>query len=179
MHLWLIHFKLCLHFDLVGFGLWLYRLQRWEWFMYRIWFRVDFVTVHWPRSLRAPFILFMKFRFRRSPFVIITVWIGIVSTMSSNSTLSSVARFFDSLSIRFNFCFSYLPQGNNSQRKKLKKFLTLLDVFEFGSFENFTRLNLDAWSLDHINVYEIYRMVGEISWCFCVYCVVINNFYTK
>lgn len=37
----------------------------------------------------------------------------------------------------------------------------MLDVFEFGSFENFTQLNLIDGSLDHITVYDIYRRVGE------------------
>lgn len=64
-------------------------------------------------------------------------------------------------SIFNKFFSSYLPRGNVTQRLKLKNFLTLLDVFEFGSFENFTQLNLKEWSFDHINVYDIYRRVGK------------------
>lgn len=53
-----------------------------------------------------------------------------------------------------------MPRGNETQRSHLKTFLTLLDVFEFGAFENFTQLNLTDWSFDDISVYDIYRKVG-------------------
>lgn len=45
----------------------------------------------------------------------------------------------------------------------MKTFLALLDVFEFGAFENFTQLNLKEWSFDDISVYDIYRKVGASS----------------
>lgn len=67
----------------------------------------------------------------------------------------------DTIQFLFLFFSSYLPRGNISQRSKLKTFLKLLNVFEFGSFENFTQLNLKEWSFDHISVYDIYRRVGE------------------
>lgn len=62
------------------------------------------------------------------------------------------------------FCFSHLPNGNQKQRTKLKHFLEMLDIFEFGTYRNISDLNFreDARIFSRISVRKLYKQVSRV-----------------